>query len=52
MEECYRVIVEDLNVAADMLKGVTQHTIYRVNEHAARNQQSMVYLYMGEWQLA
>ena len=52
MEECYRVIVEDLNVAADKLKGVTQPTIYRVNELAARILLSRVYLYMGEWQLA
>ena len=51
MEECYRVIVEDLNVAADKLKGVTQPTIYRVNELAARILLSRVYLYMGEWQL-
>ena len=52
MEECYRVIVEDLKVAADKLKGVTQPTIYRVNELAARILLSRVYLYMGEWQLA
>ena len=52
MEECYRVIVEDLKVAADKLKGVTQTTIYRVNELAARILLSRVYLYMGEWQLA
>ena len=31
MEECYRVIVEDLKAAAEKLKGVTQPTIYRVN---------------------
>ena len=52
MEECYRVIVEDLKVAADKLKGVTQPTIYRVNELATRILLSRVYLYMGEWQLA
>ena len=52
MEECYRVIVEDLKVAADKLKGVTQPTIYRVNDLAARILLSRVYLYMGEWQLA
>ena len=52
MEECYRVIVEDLKVAADKLKGGTQPTIYRVNELAARILLSRVYLYMGEWQLA
>ena len=52
MEECYRVIVEDLKVTADKLKGVTQPTIYRVNELATRILLSRVYLYMGEWQLA
>ena len=52
MEECYRVIVEDLKAAAEKLKGVTQPTIYRVNELAARVLLSRVYLYMGEWQLA
>lgn len=52
MEECYQVIVEDLKVAAEKLKGVTQPTIYRVNELAARILLSRVYLYMGEWQLA
>lgn len=51
-EECYRVIVEDLKVAADKLRGVTQPTIYRVNELAVRILLSRVYLYMGEWQLA
>ena len=29
MEECYRVIVEDLKADAEKLKGVTQPTIYR-----------------------
>lgn len=52
LEECYRVIVEDLKAAADKLKGVTQPTFYRVNEQAARVLLSRVYLYMGEWQLA
>ena len=52
MEECYRVIVEDLKVAADKLNGIVQPTIYRVNELAARILLSRVYLYMGEWQLA
>ncbi|HJF69443.1 MAG TPA: RagB/SusD family nutrient uptake outer membrane protein [Butyricimonas virosa] len=52
MEECYRVIVEDLKSAADKLKGVTQPTIYRVNELAVRILLSRVYLYMGEWQFA
>ena len=46
------LIVEDLKVAADKLKGVTQPTIYRVNELATRILLSRVYLYMGEWQLA
>lgn len=52
MEECYRVIVEDLEAAADKLHGIRQPTIYRVNELAARILLSRVYLYMGEWQLA
>jgi ragB/susD domain protein len=52
MEECYKVIVEDLKAAADKLKGVKQSTVYRVNELAARVLLSRVYLYMGEWQLA
>lgn len=34
MEECYKVIVEDLKAAADKLKGVKQSTVYRVNELA------------------
>lgn len=52
MEECYQVIVEDLKVAAEKLKGVIQPTIYRVNELATRILLSRVYLYMGEWRLA
>lgn len=52
MEECYRVIVEDLKVGAEKLKGVEQPTFYRVNEAAARVLLSRVYLSMGEWQLA
>lgn len=52
MEECYHVIVEDLKVAAEKLKGIKQPLFYRANELAARILLSRVYLYMGEWQLA
>ena len=52
MEETYSAIVADLKIAADKLKGVTQGTIYRVEEVSARILLSRVYLYMGEWQLA
>ncbi len=48
----YQQIVKDLKDAADNLRGITQPTIYRVNEKAARTLLSRVYLYMGEWQLA
>ncbi|MCB6974425.1 MULTISPECIES: RagB/SusD family nutrient uptake outer membrane protein [Butyricimonas] len=52
MAECYQVIVEDLKVAAEKLKGVKQSMFYRANELAARILLSRVYLYMEEWQLA
>lgn len=52
MAETYAAIVDDLEVAADKLKGVTQSTIYRIDEAGARILLSRVYLYMGEWQLA
>ena len=50
--ETYDVIVNDLKIAADKLKDVTQENFYRVDEAGARVLLSRVYLYMGEWQLA
>lgn len=52
MEQTYAAIVNDLVIAADKLKGVTQENFYRVEEASTRILLSRVYLYMGEWQLA
>ncbi|WP_099292169.1 RagB/SusD family nutrient uptake outer membrane protein [Butyricimonas sp. Marseille-P3923] len=48
----YKQIVADLKDAIENLSGITQPTIYRADEVAARALLSRVYLYMGEWQLA
>lgn len=52
MAETYAAIVNDLKIAADKLEGVTQSTIYRIDEAGTRILLSRVYLYMGEWKLA
>lgn len=52
MKETYDAIVNDLKIAADKMKDVTQANFYRVDEAGVRVLLSRVYLYMGKWQLA
>ncbi|WP_065218703.1 MULTISPECIES: RagB/SusD family nutrient uptake outer membrane protein [Butyricimonas] len=48
--EVYDAIVEDLQQAIPLLKGVEQTTVYQTNEAAARLFLSRVYLYMEKWE--
>lgn len=52
VEEVYTQIVKDLREAIDHLEGITQPSIYRVNQKAAHIMLSRVYLHMNEWELA
>lgn len=50
LEECYQQIVNDLQSAVRLLKGLKSTTTYRANEMAARLLLSRVFLYQGEWE--
>ena len=52
LDSIYSQIIHDLKNAANVLKGIEQPSVYRVNEAAVYSFLSRVYLYMGEWQLA
>lgn len=49
VKEVFESIVNDLQQAVPLLKGVEQTTVYQANEAAARLLLSRVYLYMERW---
>ncbi len=50
--QCYNQIVEDLKESITLLEGVTQKSIMRTSDNAARLLLSRVYLFMNQWQNA
>ena len=52
IDSVYHVIVHDLQMAASLLKGVEQPSVFRANATAANALLSRVYLYMGEYEKA
>jgi len=52
LDSVYQCIINDLNHAAEYLKGIEQPSVFRANEDAVHVLLGRVYLYMGEWEAA